>query len=67
MHEELDAPDAVCGRVFAFGDNPGGELFGESADVGPFAGAGDWERDVSLWGERDGGGEGGFNLLFVVS
>lgn len=32
----LDAPDSFV----EVGDGPGGELLGESADVGPFAGAG---------------------------
>jgi hypothetical protein len=39
VHRELHAPDTACGWVGAGLDCPGWELLGESADVGPFAGA----------------------------
>jgi hypothetical protein len=36
VHQVLDAPDSLV----EIGHGPGGELLGESADVGPVSGAG---------------------------
>lgn len=53
MHEELHAPDSACGWVRSRLDGPGWELFGEGANPGPVAGAGEVD------GFFAGGAEGG--------